>query len=115
MPVRHTLLVVAVMLCAAGCASSEEASYSSARKTTVEVENQNFYDINLFIVRNSQRVRLGYVRSNDTRVLEIPNYIALSGGMVAFVADPIGGPRTPFSQEIFIQEGEQLRLVIPAI
>ena len=104
----------ALILVLAGCSSSRESS-SAFRPTKVEVSNNNFHDVNLFIVRGSQRVRLGFIQSNATRVLDIPTYIASAGGLVLFVADPIGSNRRPFSQEFYIEEGQTLQLIIPAI
>ena len=111
--IRIAPLILLLAVFAAGCASTEDA-YQGPR-TTVEVVNNNFYDMNIFIVRGTQRIRLGNVRSNSTRVLTIPAYIAETGGSFRFLADPVGGNRTPVSQEMYVTPGDQVRLVIPAI
>ena len=110
---RLALLILFVGVLLAGCGSSENAFQGP--RTTVEVVNNNFYDMNVYILRGSQRVRLGNVRSNSTRVLNIPSYIADTGGSFRFLADPVGGNRTPVSHEMYVNPGEQVRLVIPAI
>ena len=115
MRVSVLLPALAALLFLSSCSLFKETTDEEAPKTTVEVVNNNFYDVNLFIVRSGQRIRLGFVQSNRTSVLDIPHYIANAGGMVFFVADPVGGTQSSFSQERFIEQGRQLRIVIPAI
>ena len=110
---RIAPLVLSISFILAGCGSSENATQGP--RTTVEVINNNFYDMNVYILRGTQRIRLGNVRSNSSRVMNIPSYIADTGGSFRFVADPVGGNRTPVSQEMYVTPGDQVTLVIPAI
>lgn len=111
---RYSILLSAFLLSSllAGCSSSEELA--NQPRTTVEIINNNFYDMNIFIVRSGQRIRLGNVRGNGSRVLTIPAYIADTGGSFRFLADPIGGNRGPISQEMYVNPGDEVRLTIPA-
>ena len=110
------VVLVFVMGCTiSGCSLFKDTTDSDAPRTTVEVVNNNFYDVNMFIIRSNQRIRLGFVQSNSTQVLDIPPYIASAGGMVFFYADPVGGGRSPFSEERFVEEGRRVRIVVPAI
>jgi hypothetical protein len=96
----------------AGCTGSEEAA-SPTPRTTVEVINNNFYDMNIFLVRTGQRIRLGNVRGKGTGILTIPAYIAETGGSFRFLADPVGGNQAPLSHELFVSPGDQVQLIIP--
>ena len=106
-----------------GCATSEEATDSDEEasadvRTVVEVENRSLHDLNIFVFYANQRFRLGNVRSNSTRELTLPPIIATSGGVVVFSADGVGvsSNSLPFyRQEIFISQGERVRLSIPSI
>ena len=94
------------------CTSSKDG-YQPA-DTTVEVINNSFYDMNVYVLRTGQRVRLGNVGGGNTRTLKIPSYMAEVGATLQFLADPVGGNRTPVTNQIDIVEGDQLQLVIPS-
>ncbi len=110
LPIAVLLFLLTGLL--AGCSGSEEMA--NQPRTTVEIINNNFYDMNIFIIRSGQRIRLGNVRGNGSRVLTIPAYVADTGGSFRFLADPIGSNRGPISQEMFINPGDEVRLTIPA-
>ena len=109
------VLIVVIGLTASGCSLFKDTANTDAPRTTLEVVNNNFYDVSMFIIRSNQRIRIGFVQSNTTQILEIPAYVASAGGMVFFHADPVGGGRSPFSEERYVEEGRQTRIVIPSI
>ncbi len=108
-PIAALLLLVVLF---AGC-SKKPFDEDAAPETTVEVQNNNFYDMNIYIVRSGQRVRIGHVGGGQTRELRIPVYLAESSSRVQFLADPVGGNRTPTSHEVYITPGSRVRLIIP--
>jgi hypothetical protein len=109
-------------LCAAflvGSASSV-ACYGTGKnapepvaRTTVRVVNQGFLDRNIYVMRGSERIRLGTVSGNSTQVLTIPSSVVPSLTALRFVADPIGGNRPPATEEISVSPGDQVELRIP--
>lgn len=106
---------IVILLLAAStlhCTSSKDG-YEPV-STTVQVINNSFYDMNVYVLRTGQRVRLGNVSGGDTRTLQIPAYMAEIGATLQFLADPVGGNRTPVTNQIDIVEGDQLQLVIPS-
>ena len=109
-PVR--LLAAFLVLFVAAC-SSKKGPRPMDPPTFVSVENQSFSDMNVYVLRNSQRIRLGTVTGNTTRQLQIPSNMVFGATTLAFLADPIGGTRTPISQEITVQPGDVVRLIIP--
>ncbi|HEX5437081.1 MAG TPA: hypothetical protein VFW98_07975 [Gemmatimonadaceae bacterium] len=82
-------------------------------KTTLEVQNQGFLDMDIFVLRSGQRIRIGDVSGNSTTTLTIPSYLLSGPTPLRFLADPVGGVRTPVSQEITVSPGDEVTLIIP--
>ena len=111
---RLLLPALALWLGAAGCVkSSRAAAEEPSEVTELQVQNQAFLDMNVYVIRGSQRVRLGQARSNGTTTLRIPPSMLTGPTPLRFLADPIGSSRTPVSSEIVVTPGEQVSLVIP--
>ena len=85
---------------------------SGPATTTIDVQNNDFNDMTVYVVVNGQRTRLGIAPGLKTTVLTIPRYLVFSGSTLRFVGDPIGGHRTPVSEEIDVSPGDQLVMVI---
>jgi hypothetical protein len=64
-------------------------------------------------VRSTQRIRLGTVTGNSKRSFLLPANLIFGATPLRFLADPIGGRRTPVSDEITVSPGDNVRLVIP--
>jgi hypothetical protein len=81
-------------------------------RTTVSVENREFVDMSVFVLRNGQRLRLGIASGHSTTVLSIPNYLVKAGNEVQFLCDPIGAAQEEVSDRMTVFPGEQLVLLI---
>jgi hypothetical protein len=81
-------------------------------RTTLRVENQNFLDMNVYVLSGGQRIRLGTVPGLSTQVFTIPAYI-VRGAALQFAVHPIGGLANPRTETISAQPGEEIRLTIP--
>jgi hypothetical protein len=81
--------------------------------TRLRVENQAFLDMNVYVYRSSQRIRLGTVNGNSTARMTIPPNLIFGATPLRFQADPIGGNRQSISQEITVSPGDEVTLVIP--
>ena len=79
----------------------------------VRVENQGFTDMVIYALNGGQRVRLGLATGHSTNTFSIPRYLTSGAGPLRFVADPIGGDRTPVSEEMSVQPGDIVTLTIP--
>ena len=110
-------LLVAAPVALPACASksTEDRPQTSAprARTTLRVENRNFLDMNIFVLRSSQRIRLGTVTGSSTQRFTIPQNLIFGVSTLQFLADPVGGNRTPVSNEIRVTEGDEVTLVIP--
>jgi hypothetical protein len=101
-----------VVLAACGRQSPDSAP-SPESAAMLQVENRAFADMVIYAVRGAQRVRLGLATGNSTKSFTIPNYLIGGAGPLRFVADPIGGDRTPVSEEMAVQPGDIVTLTIP--
>jgi hypothetical protein len=102
---------LAVASCRSGAARSAGSAQGSA---TLEVRNQSFSDMRIYAIRSgTERVRLGVVNGNSTGTLVIPGYLIAGLPSIRFLADPIGGNRTPVSEEISVRPGDLVQLTIP--
>jgi hypothetical protein len=98
------ILIISIFL--AACSSTRQAGSGSGQPlTTVRVENRNFLDMKIYVLRGSERIRIGTVTGNSTQVLRIPEGVIVGSSLLQFIADPIGGNQTPISQEISVRPG----------
>ena len=119
---RCTALLALLAVAAPGCVSRARtggpnetpAAEGRPQRTVVRVENLGFADMTIYVVRSgSERIRLGMAGGNRTSVLEIPSYLVQFPTPLRFIADPIGSSRTPVSDEITVNPGEEVVLTIP--
>ena len=111
---RRSFLVAMIGLAAAACGGSKSRSAPAPQpRTTVRVENQAFSDMNIYAIRGGQRIRLGTASGNSTTTFTIPANLIFGATPLRFLADPIGGNRTSVSEEITVQPGDQVRLILP--
>ena len=80
---------------------------------SVTVENRNFQDMNIFVIRGSSRVRLGMVVSMSTQTFRMRSEMMRST-QVRLVADPIGVIETYESEILRIEPGDQIKWTLSA-
>jgi hypothetical protein len=109
----HYAALLAVLVVSACGPARRQARGPEPAQTTVRVENRNFMDMNIFVLRGNQRVRLGTVPGMSTRVLTISPTLIFGSTPLRFLADPIGSRQTPISDDIVVREGDQVTMIIP--
>ena len=67
----------------------------------------------IYAISGAQRVRLGLANGNSTKSFTIPVTLLRGAGPLRFLADPIGGNRSPISEEMAVQPGDIVTLTIP--
>lgn len=103
-------------LCAlfAACASlGKQTPVENGKLTSIVVDNRAVLDMNMYVLRGGQRIRLGTANGLSTTKLTIPRGIVSGTMTVRFLADPIGSNKTPVSEEISVNEGDEVGLMIP--
>jgi hypothetical protein len=116
MPVRTRILLPLLLLVASACGGAPREGVRDmgdpATLTAVRITNQSWSDAVMYVMRETQRVRLGDVPAQGTRVFRIPNSM-VSAVSLRFVADPVGSNRTASSYDISIMRGDTVTLTIP--
>lgn len=106
----HVLTLVLLAACG-GRAPGTGADPDAAAQ--LQVDNQGFSDMVIYAVNGGQRVRLGLATGHSTRMFTIPRYLVRGSGTLQFLADPVGGARTPVSEEMTVQPGDLISITIP--
>jgi hypothetical protein len=110
----RNVAVAAAILVAAGCShKGAETSVNPDAPTTLVVDNQGFPDMTIYIYEGSRRIRLGIVTGHSEQRFTLPKYLVRTITSLRFEADPIGGNRSSFSNEITVNPGEEVTLRIP--
>ena len=110
--IRASLVPLVVITASCG-ARSQEAGPEPSESAMVQVQNQGFADMVVYAVSGGQRIRLGLATGHSTKTFVIPRTLVRGAGPIRFLADPIGGNRTPVSEELTVQPGEVVTLTIP--
>ena len=86
-----------------------------AGPTTVQVVNQGFADMTIYVVSDAgQRIRLGLATGNSSQTFTVPRSMVNGGATtIRFLADPIGGTRSPVSDQLTVSPGDNVVLTIP--
>ncbi|HJU64117.1 MAG TPA: hypothetical protein VJ596_00510 [Gemmatimonadaceae bacterium] len=108
------LTTISLPACSGGGQQQPGQTPAPQADAHVRVENRNFLDHNVYVIRGSQRIRLGTVTGNSTATFRIPPTMIHGASTLSFQADPIGGSRAPISNEISVLPGDTVTLVIPA-
>jgi hypothetical protein len=111
---RKVLLALSLCVTVPACASlGKNTKVEQREATTVLVENQALLDMTIYVLRGSQRIRLGTATGLTNTRFTIPP--GVMGGLTSlrFLADPIGSNRTPISEEITVEVGDEVVLRIP--
>ena len=94
------MALVCTALAAPACHRGAVAAINPRAEVAVNVENQNFLDMNVYLVRSGQRIRLGTVPGLTSRVLMLrPEYVGY-GAELQFEVHPNGGRANPISETI---------------
>jgi hypothetical protein len=111
---RAPALVVTLLgLAAVGCRRPAVGPVNPQAEVAVSVNNQNFLDMDVFIVRSGQRIRLGMVPGLSSRVLMVRPELIGYGQDVRFEVHPIGGRGDPLTETISVHPGDVVQLTIP--
>lgn len=109
------LLALSAMSFAAACGAKakEDEAAEPVPVTRLKVDNQAYLDMTIYVLRSSQRIRLGVASGNSTTRMTIPSSLIFGTTPLRFQADPIGANRQPVTQEIPVTAGDEVILTIP--
>jgi hypothetical protein len=107
------LLASALVLACHPAAQARDTSPSPVRgPTTVEVENRGFPDMTVYVLDGARRERLGLASGHSTTSFIIPDRLVRAGSTLKFICDPIGDRALPVTEEILVQPGDVVSLII---
>jgi hypothetical protein len=112
---RRLVLPFVLLALVAGCAPRTRSNRPPMANppTYVRVTNQSWLDMNVYVLRSSQRIRLGTVGANQTTRFNLPSNLIFGATPLRFMVDPIGSSRTAQSFEIVVSPGDEVTLTIP--
>ncbi|HEX9565644.1 MAG TPA: hypothetical protein VF981_16815 [Gemmatimonadaceae bacterium] len=107
----HLLVIAGLILSAPACSARRGVVDESAR-TTLTVRNDHWLDHNIFLLRGTERVRMGTARGLATTRLTIPSEYVFGLTSLRFLADPVGSQATAFSENVLVAAGEEVQMII---
>ena len=106
------LLALASAACSAGGRPSRPGTEFPAT-TTLEVDNQSFADMTVYLVDGGSRIRLGRAPGKATTALKIPPSMLGAARELQFLAEPLASSRGTVSDRIWVTPGDRISLMIP--
>ena len=108
------MMALTLATLAAGCTHNQpDPNAEPAPVTRLRVQNQAFLDMTIYVFRGPQRLRLGIANGNSTTRFTIPASLIFGATPLRFQADPIGSTRQSISEEITVNPGDEVTLLIP--
>jgi hypothetical protein len=109
---RHVRAGLIVLLgLSSACGASRTAPTSnpepSSDEIPVQIDNQNFSDMEIYVVRNGQRLLIGQAGGLTKTTLTIRNP-ARGDGRVRLLAEPIGGARPIATPTLVVPPGQSI-------
>jgi hypothetical protein len=95
------------------CATTGRNPRADQPATILEVDNQSNLDMNIYVFRGSERIRIGTATGLAKSHLKIPADLIFGPTALRFLADPIGANRLPISEEITVSPGDTVQMTIP--
>ena len=114
---RRSFAWCACALLVAGCARRAKSSgeYTPQAETALKVENQNFLDMDVYVRRQGQRIRVGTVPGLTTQTFMLRPDIVGNVSELQFEMHPIGARQNPISERITVHPGDVIELTIPPL
>ena len=108
-----TAFVSAVMLnCGHGTAErTVNGMPAPTDAVTVSVQNNNWQDVDVYALRNGQRIRLGNVTATRTGVFALPKAVALSPDLRIQI-HPLAATRDFVSQKLVVNPGDIVEVTV---
>ena len=110
-PFLAMIALLGVLLLSA-CGSAKEQT-SEQDGTPVQVTNRNWSSMEIYVVGQSQRVRLGRVASGKSKRFTIPAYLLSGATPLRFVMESSGAQPDVLSESFVVTPGEEVILIIP--
>jgi hypothetical protein len=104
------ILAVLVLSGCGGRLSSPFRAGGGDEPIGVEVRNDNFLDVTVYVMPDGVSHRLGDVTGSSSATLEVPGRLIFAATSLRLMVNPIGSREAYLSEEIFVSPGDLLRL-----
>lgn len=81
-------------------------------KTKLEVQNDNWSDIHLYLVRDGMVTSLGFMTGPGNDEVTLPTFATTPGSTIQFLVLPVGGLESYLTPAVSIDPGDELELVV---
>ena len=104
--------LIGLLLIGAGCGTANRPDTNpapeakSAAGYPVQIDNQNFSDMNIYLVNGGQRWLLGQAGGLTRTTLNIADGVAPADGEIRLEADPVGASPPIFTPVLVIAPGQ---------
>ena len=109
---RRWIPVLAIVAFACSTGRTPRNGDEGPKRTTIEVQNQGFNDMTVYVLVNNARTRLGIAPGNKTTVLTIPENLIMGTSLMRFVCQPLADNRTPVTEEVEVSPGDELVMIV---
>ena len=109
---RAALLAVTLAACASG-SSQKSPSPDQGSDPHLEVINRSSADVDIYLVRTGQRIRLGLAPNNQTTKFSLTPALTIGAGTVRFEAVPLVGGNTISTDPTTLQPNATVTLDVP--
>lgn len=107
---KSLLLIPALALSLVGCAGRNKHGEERLPPvpTSLTVENHNWLDVNIYVVHDGQRSRLGSATAAKTTDFTIQPALIGQMGAIQLIADPVGSSGAIASPRVEVKPGNRL-------
>jgi hypothetical protein len=106
---RNICIILMVLL--TGCATySSTYERKQTPNTVVEVSNYNWMDINVYLLENGYRRKLGFVNTNSTVKFNLNNQTIRYRGNIRFQIHLVGSHESFITDNILFSENSTIKL-----
>lgn len=107
--------IVGLTIDAAACATKHASGAAMPREQMiVTVNNSNYMDVDVYVVRGRSRSRVGSVTGLSTTTFNVPAEIAPDGNLQLLI-DPIGSNSTYTTEMISVNPGQHVELTVAPV
>jgi hypothetical protein len=108
---HYAVLGAALLLSACASRANRASTRLDSAPVSLTVTNQNWLDVDVFVIRGTTRYRLGAVGGNSSATLSIPTSLIVHG-QLQLMADPIGSDDVYVTEMITVAPDETVQLTV---
>jgi hypothetical protein len=103
--------LIGLLLTGAGCGTNRADTTPAPEARSglpVQIDNQNFSDMDIYLVNGGQRWLLGQARGLTRTTLTVSDGTAPASGRVRLEADPVGASKPIFTPVLVVSPGQSV-------